>query len=68
MNKNYVIFKVGERLEKSWVRNRLINIDRVNKLVKMLKNESNIDEIKNIISTIEMEFECSNLNLYSYEW
>lgn len=63
MNKNNFIRLVENKLNQQYVINRLINLERVQKLLRNLENEKNNDEIKNIMESIIFEFQASNLNL-----
>ena len=63
MNKNNFKRIVENKLSQEYVKNRLINMDRVIELLELLKVEKNNDEIKNIIETIKFEFETINLSL-----
>ena len=63
MNKNNFKRIVENKLSQEYVKDRLINMDRVINLLEMLKIEKNNDEIKNIMETIKFEFETSNLSL-----
>lgn len=66
MNTYGFIRMVENKLEKDYVQERLISINRVNKLLEQLRNEKNDNEIKDLMRAIEFEFEGSNLNVYGW--